>query len=168
MMTAGLHARIDRDAAANSGDVFEHKAGTNIDPRGPYAAGQKTLFVVRRDESLETDEIAIFPARGPLSEATVLSRHRDLGSGYYGSVTMPKEPGAYRIALLREGERVVQGVSEITVEADPEMHFSAWNAQPFPGRPLSVNLHGRMAYDDAIAILAPMGVSWSAPASSRR
>ena len=157
MMTAGLHARIDKDAAANGGDAFEHRAGTNIDPRGPYAAGQKTLFVVRRDESLETDEIAVFPARGPLSGATVLSRHRDLGSGYYGSVTMPMEPGTYRVALLREGERIVQGVEEIVVEADPEMRFTDWNAQPFPGRPLSVNLHGRMAYDDAIAILAPDG-----------
>ena len=157
MMTAGLHARIDKDAAANSGDVFEYTAGASIDPRGPYAAGQKTVFIVRRDESLESDEIVVFPARGPLSETTILSRNRDLGGGYYGSVTMPSEPGAYRVAVLREGERVVQGVEEIIVEADPEMHFTEWNAQPFPGRPLSVNLHGRMAYDDAIAILAPDG-----------
>lgn len=157
MMTAGLHARIDKDAAATGGNVFEHKAGATIDPRGPYAAGQKTVFIVRRDESLESDELAIFPANGPLSETTILSRNRDLGRGYYGSVTMPSEPGAYRIALLREGDRVVQGVSEIRVEPDPDMRFTDWNGQPFPGRPLSVNLHGRMAFDDAIAILAPDG-----------
>jgi hypothetical protein len=75
-----------------------------------------TLFVVRRDEALEIDEIAIFPANGPMSETAIVSRNRDLGRGYYGSVTMPSEPGAYRVAVLREGDRVVQGVSEITVE----------------------------------------------------
>jgi hypothetical protein len=155
MMTAGLYARIDKDAIATGGNVYEHKAGSSIDQRGPYAAGERTVFIVRRDESLESDELAIFPAKGPMSETTTLSRNRDLGRGYYGSVTMPSEPGEYRIAVLREGDRIVQGVSEIRVESDPEMHFTDWNAQPFPGRPLSVNLHGRMAYDDAIAILAP-------------
>jgi|GEM_PF-1499115 hypothetical protein len=157
MMTAGLYARIDRQAAATGGNVFEYKAGASIDPRGPYAAGQKTLFVVRRDDSLEGDEIAIFPATGPMSEMTVLSRNRDLGRSFYGSVTMPSEPGAYRVAVLREGDRIVQGVSEINVEPDPEMRITDWNAQAFPGRPLSVNLHGRMAYDDAIAIQTPDG-----------
>lgn len=157
MMTAGLYARIDMDWMSTGGSVFEHKAGVTIDPRGPYAAGQKTVFIVRRDEALESDEIAIFPATGPLSETTILSRNRDLSGGFYGSVTMPSEPGEYRIAVLREGDRIVQGVSEIRVEPDPEMRFTDWNAQPFPGRPLSVNLHGRMAYDDAIAILAPDG-----------
>ena len=152
-----LEAGIDRGAAATAGNVFEHQAGTSIDPRGPYAAGQKTLFVVRRDESLESDELAIFAVNGPMSETTILSRNRDLGRSSYGSVTMPTEPGAYRIALLREGDRVVQGVAEITVELNPEMRFADWNAQAFPGRPLSVNLHGRMAYDDTIAILAPDG-----------
>lgn len=156
MMTAGLHARIDRQAAATGGAIFEQKAGATIDPRGPYAAGEKTVFIVRRDEALEIDEIAVFPATGPVSETTILARNR-VGHGYYGSVTMPSEPGEYRIAVLREGDRIVQGVSEIRVESDPEMRITDWNAQPFPGRPLSVNLHGRMAYDDVLAIVAPEG-----------
>ncbi|MBN9023410.1 MAG: hypothetical protein J0H08_15240, partial [Rhizobiales bacterium] len=112
---------------------------------------------VRRDEALESDEIVVFPARGPLSAAAILSRSRDLGGGYYGSVAMPSEPGDYRIAVLRERERTLQGVSKIRVEPDPEMRITDWNAQPFPGRPLSVNLHGRMAYDDALAIVGPDG-----------
>lgn len=157
MMTAGLHARFDKEAAATGGNVFEPQAGASIDPRGPYAAGRKTLFVVRRDEMLESDEIAVFPATGPIAETTILSRNRDLARGHYGSVTMPSEPGTYRVAVLREADRIVQGVSEITVEPDPEMRITDWNAQPLAGRPLSVNLHGGMAYDDAIAILAPDG-----------
>lgn len=157
MMTASLHTRIDRQAAATGGAIFEQKAGAMIDPRGPYAAGEKTVFIVRRDEALEIDEIAVFPATGPISETTILMRNRDLGRGYYGSVTMPSEAGEYRIAVLREGDRIVQGVSEIRVEPDPEMRITDWNAQPFPGRPLSVNLNGRMAHDDVLAIVAPDG-----------
>ncbi|MEO3388950.1 VWA domain-containing protein [Mesorhizobium sp. CAU 1741] len=157
MMTAGLYARIDSRAAATGGIVFAQQAGTTIDPRGPYAAGEKTVFIVRRDQALEGDEIAVFPATGPMSETTILTRNRDLGRGFYGSVEMPAEPGDYRIALLREGDRIVQGVSDIRVAPDPQMRFTDWNAQPFPGRPMTVNLHGRMAHDDAIAIVTSEG-----------